>query len=69
MKRRIRLTESDLRRIVKESVKRILREQCEPWDHHDPDYEDGWFENLPEIEKDDDLMLHWQRKHGGKIQR
>lgn len=65
MKRRIRLTEGDLHRIVRESVKRILREQREPWDHHDPDYEDDWFENLPDIEKDD-YFRYLKRKHGGK---
>ena len=35
MKRRIRLTESDLRNIVKKSVKRVLRE----WD--EDEYDDG----------------------------
>lgn len=68
MKRIIRLTESELHRIVKNTVKRVLREQREPWDHHDPDYEDDWFENLPDMEKDDDLMLHRKRKHGDKTQ-
>lgn len=69
MKRIIRLTESDLHRIVKNAVKRIIKEQCEPWDHHNPDYDDGWFENLPDAEKDDDLMLYRQRKRSDKTQR
>lgn len=35
MKRRIRLSESDLHRIVKESVRRILKEDNDPlgWNH------------------------------------
>ena len=39
MKRRIRLTESDIRNIVKRSVKRILKE-----DVGTPDMEGRWFE-------------------------
>ena len=31
MKRRIRLTEGDLRRIVKQSVRRVLRESVNEW--------------------------------------
>lgn len=38
MKRRIRLTESDLRRIVNNSVKRVLREWEEEEDYFDPTY-------------------------------
>ena len=33
MKKRIRLTESDLHRIVKQSVYKILREESDPWDN------------------------------------
>ena len=47
MKRIIRLTESDLHRIVKESVNKILREsghegwEEEYWNPNHPDYNDG----------------------------
>ena len=47
MKKIIRLTESDLHRIVKESVNKILRESGhewwreEDWNPNHPDYNDG----------------------------
>lgn len=40
MKQIIRLTESDLHKIIKASVNKILRES-EWYDHHDPDYMGG----------------------------
>ena len=39
MKKRIRLTEGDLHRIVKESVKRVIREWSEDYEGNDLDYE------------------------------
>ena len=41
MKRRIKMTENDIRRLVKESVKRIVREE---YQNKDADY---WLEHSP----------------------
>ena len=44
MKRRIRLTEGDLHRIVKQSVNRVLRES-----HYDDIRSNGWQDKLEQI--------------------
>ena len=54
MKQTIRLTESDLRRIVKESVKKMLREQ--------EDYNWERFEEDPEETKRWENQLSWRNK-------
>jgi len=58
MKKLIRLTESDLHRIVKQSVKRIIREEndknllvqrvCAKYSTNGGEYEGGWPANLDE---------------------
>jgi hypothetical protein len=50
MRQRIRLTEEDLHRIVKESVKRVLREYDE--DEYDSDASE-YLENHPEDSEND----------------
>lgn len=50
MKQIIRLTESDLHKIIKASVNKILRES-EWYDHHDPDYKGGEEHISNEIER------------------
>ena len=49
-KKLIRLTESDLHKIIKASVNNILRES-EWYDHHDPDYMGGEEHISNEIER------------------
>ena len=63
----VRLTESDLHFIVKNAVKRILREAGkDKWDHHDPDNynENGWCHlDSPEPEDKFDAALekYWRK--------
>lgn len=78
MKKIIRLTESDLHKIVKESVQRILKEGVpDPSDFldQDPFYanyfdEDGVeydFEGNPIEEPEFDPDEYYERHHGGKL--
>ncbi len=59
-KKLIRLTESDLHRIVKESVYRILRESIDPWE--DAVYKYHTRERLPKgwerIDREDDEPIY-----------
>ena len=60
MKRKIRLTERDLHRIVKESVKRVIREANDHWAEAEDNYLMG--ERLPrgweKIEREDDEPIY-----------
>ena len=59
-KKLIRLTESDLHKIVKESVNRILRESIDPWE--DAVYKHYTRERLPKgwerIDREDDEPIY-----------
>ena len=59
MKKVIRLTESDLHKIVKNSVKRILREQYEFGIQNDPSTRKGQFELGR-------LSYHWDMENGNE---
>jgi hypothetical protein len=45
-KRTIRLTESDLHRVIKESVNTILKEFTNPWGYSEYDNDDMTYENV-----------------------
>jgi hypothetical protein len=70
MKKIIRLTESDLHRIVKKSVNRILREMDEPYNEHE--YSDEDFDEYgnrvdgPDFgeDMDDNFWYRFERQHG-----
>ena len=68
MRQIIRLTESDLHKIVKESVNRILKEnetwREEDWNPSHPDYK-----RLDDDDEDDDLdwdERYYEKKYGEK---
>jgi hypothetical protein len=75
MKKIIRLTESDLHKIVKESVNKILKEAN--WSNaYDDDFmgpnarlEDSYPDEYPEKDEEDPLTIahNWKEDHLGKI--
>ena len=64
MRQRIRLTESDLHMIIRESVNRILRESANDYDYffvipnYDYDQDEPWEEKYGVIETDNGLEIY-----------
>jgi hypothetical protein len=68
MKRRIRLTESDLHRIVKESVDRILKEYTGDFGYSDdPNYNKFAQQNRPQQKQTPPLANYQPKRLGGNL--